>query len=271
MKMSKDLEILIEELCSPSEMDHLYEVALFKTRRLDIFKGEAFSFYIGVLKFVEMYLEFDSKFERFNILLNEEYSRRDAENCSFEEYSKFENKWISTLSRLEKEKNYLNLTILFQYSLIIESAINRDQVMKDHPERKDQYLGLGLFHKNTDSTWIELVSYAANFSRHYSEWGISLREVFKQKDQINVNLQNLISDKNKRKSITKLLEIPTVQKHFASDALTWEISDSLIKELELFNIEKSFKRIELWLLRLEIKWADQFFPNQDKYLSSIKE
>lgn len=269
VEMLEDFDSLIEELCNPLEMDSLYQVGLLKTHKLQIFRGEAFSFYIGVVRVSELCAAFSKKFEKFNILYEEENQRRLKYNFSFEENSKFENKWISILSRLEKQKHYLNLTLLFQYSLILESAINCDQVMKDHPEKKEDYLKLGMAYKSTKSTWIELISYASNFSRHYSEWRVILNSAFKQDGDIEEKISKVIKDKIRRKNLIALMELPSVYECFSADLMTWQISDAIIKELDLLNFERSFKRIMMWLLRLEIKWADQFTPNKDFYLKIL--
>lgn len=260
-----DYEKLIDELSNHSGKDRLYEKALYKTDKLKIFKGEAVNFYVSMFKFYEEYLKLVNNLERFKNEFEAGASRRKEYHFSWNENMIFEEKWYSVIRRLEHQKCYLNFCLLFQYSIIIEGAINRDIVMKDRNEIKKKYFNSSIYHDTTNSSWIKLVSNASNYTRYFAEWRNLFYPFLKLEGDLYSNIENAKLDKKIKESILPLLEISTLKKSLNIWTDELHISTVLIKELGLLDFEKSFKKIVIWLLRLEMKWADQFYSNEDQY------
>lgn len=272
-----DYEKLIDELSNPTGKDRLYEKALIKTYQLEIFKGEAVIFYVSMYKFHEEYLQHVKNLERFQCEFEVETNRRKEYNFSWKENEIFEQKWYSIIRRLEHQKCYLNFCLLFQYSIIIEGAINRDTVMMDRHEMKKrnsekikvEYFNSKIYYDVTNSSWIKLISNATNYTRHFAEWRNELYPYLKLEGDLYSNIENAKLEKNIdrriKDSILPLLEISTLKESL--DIWTDELrfTTVLINELGLLDFEKSFKKILIWLLRLEMKWADQFYSDEDKY------
>jgi len=227
-----------------------------KHKFLFVFSEPAIEFYLGMKRVIEDSLEFDARLSQFLDISASDWKIYNDKTQPIEKIIEAEKKIMPPMSRFLRQKKYIDLSVLFHFSIFIEGALNKDHIIKRHSSKKVDKLDLGLRFGGTSSTWVSLVSAASNYSRHFGEWDALLKDAVSQGGSIESIASNIKLQNNQAyQSISKLIELPTVSSILKDKNA--DLADLVVSDLQLKDFTLSYRRVECWLLRLERLWREE--------------
>ncbi len=237
--------------------------------RLTIFFSQGIDFYLGMKSLLNDYKKFDSKFRYFMSERAEDFAVWTDKSASQADRIKAESKIQPTMNRFLRQRRYLDLSILYHYSIFIEDSINRDEVVVEHHLSKTEMLSIGVIKfKSTNSMWPLLVSCASNYSRHFAEWDLILKSVVDLQLTTEEKLEHLRKvSKQAYLSISKLVELEGIERVLHDRY--FDFPSKIAEALDLHDLTASHRRVMTWLLRMEKIWAKQVKDNPGKYFPKV--